>query len=188
MNTMKSFHLRSASGTCESPRWPIKWLVSLGVAVLAGGCAASGGQRNAHATEPFAPALTAAMAVQQVRVAELAFAKAMADRDFTAFMSHVSPNAIFFGGKGIEHGTTEIGIAWKPLFNDFEAPFAWAPDDIEVLPTGDLAFSTGPVVIKGKVVGRYNSVWRMEAPNTWRIVFDKGETVCESPLNGAGAH
>jgi ketosteroid isomerase-like protein len=171
---------RSSGSQRQSRRVTIGLLAALSAAVLAGGCATSHGQRNAHPSEPFAPALTAAMAVQQVRVAELAFAKAMADRDFTAFMSHVSANAIFFGGKGVEHGPAEIGAAWRPLFNDFEAPFSWAPDDIEVLPTGDLAFSTGPVVIKGKVVGRYNSVWRLEAGNTWRIVFDKGETVCDT--------
>ncbi len=151
-------------------------------AILAGGCATSGGQRDAHtaaaATPP--PAFAAAMAIQQVRVAEMAFAKAMADRDFAGFMSHVSPNAVFFGGKGVEHGPAEIAAAWQPLFKDFEAPFAWAPDAIEVAAAGDMAFSTGPVIIKGKVVGRYNSVWRLETPNTWHIVFDKGEKVCEA--------
>jgi hypothetical protein len=49
---------------------------------------------------------------------------------------------------------------------------------VEVLASGDLALSTGPVVVKGKVVGRFNSIWRLEAPNTWHIVFDKGESVC----------
>jgi ketosteroid isomerase-like protein len=26
----------------------------------------------------------------------------------------------------------------------------------------------------GKVIGRFNSVWRQEAPGVWRVVFDKG--------------
>jgi hypothetical protein len=30
-------------------------------------------------------------------------------------------------------------------------------------------------------VGRYNSVWRLEAPNTWHIILDKGEAVCSAP-------
>lgn len=28
----------------------------------------------------------------------------------------------------------------------------------------------------GKPIARFTSVWRLEAPNTWRVVFDKGET------------
>lgn len=155
----------------------IRMLVPVLLAGLAGACASAGGPQGAQA--PAAPLLTPAVAIEQVRAAELAFAKAMADRDFAAFMSHVSPTAVFFGGKAVEHGPTEIAAAWRPLFSDFEAPFAWAPDAIEVLSSGDLAFSSGPVVIKGKVVGRYNSIWRLEGANTWHIVFDKGETVCE---------
>lgn len=147
------------------------------IAGLVCACATAPATRGAQPAA--APVLAPAVAVEQVRAAEMAFAKAMADRDFAAFMSHVSPSAVFFGGKTVEHGPAEIGAAWRPLFNDFEAPFAWAPDAIEVLGSGDLALSTGPVVIKGMVVGRYNSIWRLEGLNTWHIVFDKGESLCE---------
>ncbi len=49
---------------------------------------------------------------------------------------------------------------------------------MQVLPSGKLALITGPVYIQGKDVSLFNSVWRLEAANTWRIVFDKGEAVC----------
>jgi hypothetical protein len=48
------------------------------------------------------------------------------------------------------------------------------------LPSGKLALSTGPIYIQGKEVGRFNSIWRLEAASTWRIVFDKGEAVCSA--------
>jgi len=117
-------------------------------------------------------------AEEAVRSAELAFAKAMADRDFDAFASHLSAEAIFFDGSKTRHGAAEVSAAWKPLFRDPKAPFSWAPDHVEVLASGDLALSTGPVIVDGQVIGRFNSVWRLEAPHTWRIVFDKGESVC----------
>ena len=117
-------------------------------------------------------------AEEAVRNTELAFAKAMADRDFDAFVSHLSSGAVFFDDRRIQHGAAEVSAAWKPLFSESKAPFSWAPDHVEVLASGDLALSTGPVTVNDKVVGRFNSVWRLEAPHTWRIVFDKGEPVC----------
>ena len=117
-------------------------------------------------------------AEEAVRSTELAFAKAMADRDFDAFVSHLSVDAVFFDSSKIQHGAAEVAGAWKPLFRDPKAPFSWAPDHVEVLASGELALSTGPVIVNDKVVGRFNSIWRLEATHTWRIVFDKGESVC----------
>ena len=117
-------------------------------------------------------------AEEAVRSTELAFAKAMADRDFNAFVSHLSHDAVFFDDRKIQHGAAEVSAAWKPLFSDARAPFSWAPDHVEVLASGDLALTTGPVIVNDRVVGRFNSIWRLEAPHTWRIVFDKGEPVC----------
>jgi ketosteroid isomerase-like protein len=115
---------------------------------------------------------------QEVRSTEIQFAKAMADRDFNAFVSHVSSDAVFFDESNIQRGAAAVAAAWKPFFVGSKAPFSWAPDRVEVLASGDLALSTGPVMVNDKVVGRFNSIWRLEAPHTWRIVFDKGEPVC----------
>jgi ketosteroid isomerase-like protein len=117
-------------------------------------------------------------AAGQVRATELAFAKTMADRDFHAFQHFLSKDAVFFGDTSVAHGIDEVSAVWKPLFAKPAAPFSWAPDKVEVLAAGDLALSTGPVYVGGKLVGRFNSIWRREAPGTWRIVFDKGESVC----------
>jgi ketosteroid isomerase-like protein len=125
-----------------------------------------------------ARAATPAGAEAEVRNTELAFAKAMADRDFGAFAAHLSAEAVFFDGSRILHGASEVSAAWKPRFRGPKAPFSWAPDHVEVLASGGLALSTGPVISDGKVVGRFSSIWRREAPHTWRIVFDKGESVC----------
>jgi ketosteroid isomerase-like protein len=140
---------------------------------LAIGACAGGAGRDMTRSQP--ASMTAA---EQVRTTELAFAKTMADRDFPGFVTHLSSEAVFFDEKSVKHGAGEIAAAWKPLFGASAAPFAWAPDRVEVLASGTLALSTGPVTVGGKVVGRFNSIWRLEAPNTWRIVFDKGESVC----------
>lgn len=112
---------------------------------------------------------------QQVFAAERAFAQSMADRDASAFANHVSDEAIFFNGTGVLRGKKEVLAAWSRFFKGKTAPFSWDPDRVEVLRSGTLALSTGLVRDpKGKVIGRFNSVWRQEAPGVWRVVFDKG--------------
>lgn len=99
----------------------------------------------------------------------------MADRDVSAFATHVSDEAIFFNGTGVLHGKQEVLAAWSRFFKDKAAPFSWNPDRVEVLQSGTLALSTGLVRDPaGKVIGRFNSIWRREAPGVWRVVFDKG--------------
>ena len=112
---------------------------------------------------------------QQVFAAERAFARSMADRDASAFATHVSDEAIFFNGAGVLRGKKEVLAAWSQFFKGKTAPFSWEPDRVEVLQSGTLALSTGLVRDPaGKVIGRFNSIWRREAPGVWRVVFDKG--------------
>lgn len=49
-----------------------------------------------------------------------------------------------------------------------------------MLVSGELAHSSRLVRDPSdKVVSRFNSVWRQEAPGVWRVIFDRGETVCD---------
>jgi hypothetical protein len=71
---------------------------------------------------------------------------------------------------------------WAPYFVGAQAPFSWKPDQVEVLASGTLALSTGPVRDpSGQVIARFNSIWRLEAPNRWRVVFDKGSPPSPGP-------
>jgi ketosteroid isomerase-like protein len=59
------------------------------------------------------------------------------------------------------------------------APFSWEPEHVEVLASGTLALSSGPVFGRdGTRIGTFNSVWRLEADGRWRVVFDKGCPPC----------
>lgn len=114
---------------------------------------------------------------RQVADTERAFARSMADRDHAAFAAHLSEQAVFFG-RQVLYGKAAVAAAWQRYFVDKEAPFSWEPDLVVVAADGLLAHSSGPVRDpSGRVVSRFNSVWRLEAPGTWRIVFDKGEAV-----------
>ena len=113
---------------------------------------------------------------RQVADTERAFARSMAERNFAAFTALLSEQAVFWDGDAVLRGKAAVAAAWKPLFDGPKAPFSWAPDNVQVLADGTLALSTGPVLDPaGKPIARFNSVWRLEAPGTWRIVFDKGQ-------------
>jgi len=112
---------------------------------------------------------------QQVMAAERAFAGTMRARDFEAFGSFLSKEAVFMQAGGAKRGREAVTQAWRGYFDGPNAPFAWAPDEVEVLDSGTLAYSSGPVTdASGKQIGRFNSVWRLEGPGTWRVVFDRG--------------
>ncbi|MBI2994532.1 MAG: nuclear transport factor 2 family protein [Gammaproteobacteria bacterium] len=112
---------------------------------------------------------------RQVEDTERAFATSMADRDHAAFVSFLSEEAVFFSGAEALRGKDKIAQAWKRYYEGNEAPFSWEPERVEVLNSGMLALSTGPVRdADGKPIATFTSIWRLEAPGTWRIIFDKG--------------
>jgi ketosteroid isomerase-like protein len=118
----------------------------------------------------------------QVREAEKAFAQTMAARAHLAFESYVADEAVFFGQQRVLRGRAAVAAGWKPFFEGAAAPFSWEPERVEVLDSGTLAFSSGPVRDpEGRQIGTFNSVWRREADGRWKIVFDKGCPPCDCP-------
>ena len=138
------------------------------VSIVSGGCATASLDKEQ---------LTA-----QVTAAEVAFAKTMADRNHAAFSEFVSEEAVFSNAGKSVRGRAAIAADWKKFYEGPRAPFSWKPDLVEVLPSGTLAYSTGPVANpEGVVFARFHSTWRLEAPGVWRVVFDSGSLVCNCP-------
>jgi ketosteroid isomerase-like protein len=146
----------------------IRWLL---VGVIVAACTTTPG-----------PPVDPEVLAKEVENTERAFAKTLADRNLSTFTSFLSHEAVFFDGETPTRGKDAIGAKWKPYFDGAQAPFSWEPDHVEVLKSGSLALSTGPVRdAEGKVIGRFNSIWRREAPGEWKVVFDKGCPVCAVP-------
>ena len=117
---------------------------------------------------------------KQVADTERAFARTMQDRDFAGFTSFLSAEAVFFNGPTALRGRQQVADAWKRFYDKPEAPFSWRPEQVEVLESGTLASSSGPVFDpSGKQIATFSSIWRLEAPGVWRIIFDKGNDVCD---------
>ena len=119
-------------------------------------------------------------AADEVRAAETAFAKSMADRNHAAFTASLADDAVFWGGKGVNRGKAAVAADWKRFFDGAAAPFSWAPAEVEVLPSGNLGFTSGPVFDpNGNRIGTFNSVWQRQSDGSWKIVFDKGCPPCD---------
>jgi ketosteroid isomerase-like protein len=146
----------------------LRWLFS--VAIL--------GAMAAPAEVP--SGLDLAELARQVRATETAFAKTMADRDHAAFAAFLSEEAVFMSGKMTLRGKQQVAAAWKTLYEGPQAPFSWKPEHVEVLDSGTLGFSSGPIHDpEGKRIGTFHSIWRREASGDWRIVFDRGCPPCK---------
>jgi ketosteroid isomerase-like protein len=122
---------------------------------------------------------------EQVRLTEIAFAKTMADRDAAGFASFLAGETIFMSGGRATRGAKQVAERWKAFFEGAQAPFSWAPEFVEVLDSGRLAMSSGPVRDgSGKRTGTFNSVWRREADGKWKIVLDNGCPACNCDAAG----
>src|SRR5436190_21712163 len=90
-------------------------------------------------------ALSTATPIDDVRNAELAFAKAFADRDQAKFFSFVLDDASFLGPGGTLGGKQAIIERWSRFFGTPQAPFSWAPDRVAVNAAGTTGLTAGGV-------------------------------------------
>ncbi len=129
-----------------------------------------------------AQAASPAELAEEVRRSEIAFAQTMADRDAVGFASFLAEEAVFSSGPRATRGRAAVLEAWKGFFEGPQAPFSWQPDFVQVLDSGTLALSSGPVNSpEGVRVGTFNSVWRREKDGRWKVVFDRGCPPCAPP-------
>ena len=147
-------------------------VLALPLLLLAGACAGTPRSATPAAVD------TRALA-REVAAAETAFARSMAERDFEAFTSHIADDAIFQPGPATLRGKPAILEAWSKYFEGPEAPFSWKPETVEVLDSGRLAQTKGPVFNPaGEPILEFRSTWRREASGEWKVVFDDGTCLC----------
>lgn len=117
---------------------------------------------------------------KQVADTERAFAATMKARDHAGFVSFLADDTVFFSGPVPLHGKQAVADFWKTLYAGPAAPFSWEPAEVEVLASGLLAFSSGPVYDPaGKLVSKFSSIWQRDAKGQWKIIFDHGWDVCD---------
>jgi ketosteroid isomerase-like protein len=111
---------------------------------------------------------------------ELAFSRAMQDRDFEAFSSFIADDAVFINGGKPLRGKAEILDHWRAFFASPSAPFSWRPEISEIVRSERLGYTEGPVTAPdGAVIATFYSVWKMQADGRWAVVFDNGYEICD---------
>lgn len=127
-----------------------------------------------------APRASMDQAVDQVRQAEIDFAKAFSDQHEAQFASMIDEGAYFLGPRRTLHGKTEIMQVWSGLIRDNQ--FSWEPERVVVNSDATLGLSTGPVRDRsGKVIGQYSSIWQRRPDGSWKVVFDGPGSSCPQP-------
>ena len=149
--------------------------MKLPAALLLSGLLTCQGMAMAETSPDSSKAVSTARLAAEVRAAESAFAGTMADRNFEAFASFLDQECIFFGSAGALRGPSAVQEAWKRFYEEPKAPFSWQPETVEVLDSGTLALSSGPVLNpSGTPIATFNSIWRRQPDGSWKVVFDKG--------------
>jgi ketosteroid isomerase-like protein len=123
-----------------------------------------------------------------IRCREIAFSLSVETQDIAAFESFIDADARFVGGS-ISRGPDEVTTAWSVFFSNDGPKIKWRPQYVEVLKDGTLALSRGPYRMinrdpEGNTSehwGTFNSVWRKQADDTWKVVFDAGNSSAEAP-------
>lgn len=132
------------------------------------------------------PAPTLQAAADQIVKSDAAFARSVAEKDRTKFLSFIAEVTTFNGGAANElHGRDAVMKAWGDFFAPDGPTLSWTPTKGEVIGAGDVGYTTGRSVFRqkdasGKVTerrGQYVTIWRKQPDGSWKVVFDTGSTL-----------
>ena len=116
-----------------------------------------------------------------VRCREIAFSRSVEAQDAELFATFIDADARFVGNS-VLRGPAAVTAAWAVFFTPDGPNIKWRPQIVEVLDDGALALTRGPYRLlstdeqgaKTEHWGTFNSVWRLQADGSWKIVFDAG--------------
>jgi ketosteroid isomerase-like protein len=130
--------------------------------------------------------LTHAAEAAQIMKADADFAQAVAGKDRERFLSFLTDVTTFNGGSASElHGRDAVMKEWNDFFTADGPTLSWTPARGEVVGAGDLGYTTGRSLFRGKGAdgkmverrGEYLTVWRKQRDGSWKVIFDTGSTL-----------
>ncbi|MCP4660089.1 MAG: DUF4440 domain-containing protein, partial [bacterium] len=107
---------------------------------------------------------------EAVRAADLEMAKMIATRDVEGFKSLIAADGLFMTGLQPAQGPDQVAATWAAPYLDPESghTLEWAPKEVIVAASADLAYTIGDFVYRLEVpdgeprsfTGSYLTVWR----------------------------
>lgn len=122
----------------------------------------------------------------QIMKADADFAASVAQRNRERFLSFIAEVTTFNGGSPTElRGRDAVMKDWSDFFSADGPTLSWIPTRGEVVGAGDLGYTTGTSILRGKGPdgsaierhGEYLTVWRKQKDGSWRVIFDTGSTL-----------
>ena len=126
----------------------------------------------------------------QIMKADADFAQSVAAKDRTRFLSFLADVTTFNGGSPSEvRGPDAVMKEWNDFFTADGPTLSWTPTKGEVVGAGDLGYTTGRSLLRGKTPdgkmverrGEYLTVWRKQKDGSWKVIFDTGSTLPAVP-------
>ncbi len=114
-----------------------------------------------------------------------AFAKATAEKGLEGFASYLAEDVWFLNdGSPILKGKEAAAKSWETLLADADTSFTWEPVRAEAAASGEMGYTIGQYVIKGKTSegkaftekGKYFTAWEKQPDGSWKVVVDGGNT------------
>jgi ketosteroid isomerase-like protein len=123
------------------------------------------------APSPIQTAPVAPSAARQIDDTERAFALVVAQGGIAqGFRQFAAPDAVMFLPDPTPAQAALAGARWP-------GDLVWRAQYVAVAPSGDLAFSAGPSLLRGAgraSGGFYLTVWRRQPDGSWKFVIDQG--------------
>jgi ketosteroid isomerase-like protein len=120
-------------------------------------------------------------AAMAIRNADLAFAKATAERGVDGWVSYFADSGVMvIPGRNVV-GRSAIRDLMAPELGDTTVSLTWRPVSVEVSPGGDVGYTIGRWDRTSHVDasapvrhGSYVTIWRKQGDGTWKVVLDIG--------------
>ena len=118
-----------------------------------------------------------------IRNADLAFAKATAERGVDGWVSWFADSGVMMiPGRNVV-GRSAIRLLMAPELGDTTVALTWKPVSVEVSPGGNMGYTIGrwdrtprAGAPAGAAVrhGGYVTIWRKQGDGTWKVALDAG--------------
>ncbi len=120
---------------------------------------------------------------EQLKQADLAFARATAERRLAGFSSFLAEDVMSIRpNTPVVQGSQALASRWAKMLNDPAMSITWQPLEAVISEDGSMGFTVGRHEVaksgpQGRSVtgtGKYVTIWKKQLDGSWKVVFDSG--------------